>query len=115
MSNDNEKTGGQVALWGRSKRDDAYIIGRNHAANYHTQYKGATQTEFDAYRDEMAKRTFKGATSRQNYVEGFNEQVRQHQYVVSEEARRQFIDDTVDDAHYNAYLDHIDTPMADEY
>ena len=35
--------------------------------------------------------------------------------LVTDEARRQFLDDTVDDAEYNAYLEWLHTPKASEY
>ena len=35
--------------------------------------------------------------------------------IYTEEEYRQFLEDTVDDAEYNAWLDHIHTPRAEEY
>jgi hypothetical protein len=41
--------------------------------------------------------------------------IRERKPILQEQDYKQFLDDTVDNAEYNAYLDHIHTPRASEY
>ena len=49
------------------------------------------------------------------HMRHINRLTRQEESPLSQEAYRDFLEDTVDDAEYNAYLEHVNTPRAEDY